>query len=70
MALIGVVKMHIDGLRRRRLALLKKKRTDLRFEMAKHSPTAASKETEEMSVEDQEISKEIGVLECARRDLI
>ncbi|TNE36873.1 MAG: hypothetical protein EP347_09740 [Alphaproteobacteria bacterium] len=60
--------MHIDGLRRRRLALLKKKKFDLRdhhFADETHHETDGDRKQRE-----SEIDREISLLECARRDLI
>ncbi|TNE57472.1 MAG: hypothetical protein EP340_08715 [Alphaproteobacteria bacterium] len=60
--------MHIDGLRRRRLALLKKKKFDLRDQH--FSSDNLHEDTSDRKSRESEIDREISLLECARRDLI
>ncbi len=63
--------MQTDGLRRKRLALLNKRKIDLRHQMIREQKRAAESEVEDLETQkrQEEVEKEIGLLKCARKDL-
>lgn len=64
--------MPVDGLRRKRLELLSKKKIEMRHQkIREHKRLQEKSEQGDASdSEEQQIDKEIGLLKCARKDLI
>lgn len=65
--------MHVEGVRRKRLAALRKRKLDLRSQHSKHDTSktggSGSDTAKRLTREEAEIDQEISLLHCARRDL-
>ncbi|MEM9122199.1 MAG: hypothetical protein AAGB03_02655 [Pseudomonadota bacterium] len=65
--------MHTEGLRRKKLSILKKRKFDLRAEINAYGndkPVDSNPRIDDLSREERDLDRTIGVLHCARLDLL
>ncbi len=65
--------MQVEGLRRKRLAVLKKRKTDLKSQIGSQDGPPPEETgqpgVKHLADEEHKIDREIGILHCARHDI-